>query len=200
MKKFLMIVGALAVIGVATGGGLYYAYPVQVSTLAGLTRNYIISLVAPAGSITTEMNADYRGAEAVAQAAPAEVPAEDWPSYNRTLSSERYSQIKQINTTNVGQLKVLCTYDVNQFAAFESGLIVVGGALIGTTEFDIFSLNPATCAENWRTHEDYPPPFFPPTEAPPTWTACFSAAPRTGGCWPMTSRPADEYGTRQSPT
>ena len=57
MKKFLMIVGALAVIGVATGGGLYYAYPVQVSTLAGLTRNYIISLVAPAGSITTEMNA-----------------------------------------------------------------------------------------------------------------------------------------------
>ena len=127
MKKFLMIVGALAVIGVATGGGLYYAYPVQVSTLAGLTRNYIISLVAPAGSITTEMNADYKGAEAVAHAAPAEVPAEDWPSYNRTLSSERYSQIKQINTTNVGQLKVLCTYDVNQFAAFESGLIVVAG-------------------------------------------------------------------------
>ena len=47
MKKLLMIVGALAVIGAATGGALYYAYPVQVSTLAGLTRNYVISLAAP---------------------------------------------------------------------------------------------------------------------------------------------------------
>jgi hypothetical protein len=27
-----------------------------------------------------------------------------------------------------------------------SGLIVLDNALIGTTEFDIFSLNPATCA------------------------------------------------------
>jgi alcohol dehydrogenase (cytochrome c) len=26
---------------------------------------------------------------------------------------------------------------------------------------DIFSLNPATCAENWRTHEDYPPSLSP---------------------------------------
>jgi alcohol dehydrogenase (cytochrome c) len=30
---------------------------------------------------------------------------------------------------------------------------MVEGALIGTTEFDIFSLDPATCAENWRVHE-----------------------------------------------
>jgi alcohol dehydrogenase (cytochrome c) len=38
---------------------------------------------------------------------------------------------------------------------------VVDGALIGTTEFDIFSLDPTTCAENRRTHEDYPPAFLP---------------------------------------
>jgi alcohol dehydrogenase (cytochrome c) len=58
-------------------------------------------------------------------------------------------------------VKVLCTYDVGQFAAFETGLIMVDNALIGTTQFDIFSLNPATCAENWRTHEDYPPALLP---------------------------------------
>ena len=34
---------------------------------------------------------------------------------------------------------------------------MVENALIGTTEFDIFSINPATCAESWRTHEVYPP-------------------------------------------
>jgi alcohol dehydrogenase (cytochrome c) len=60
--------------------------------------------------------------------------AGDWPNYNRTHTSERYSQLSLINTKNVGKLKVLCTYDVKQFAAFESGLIMVESALIGTTE------------------------------------------------------------------
>src|SRR6185295_5753784 len=44
---------------------------------------------------------------------------------------------------------------------FETGLLMVENALIGTTVFDIFSLNPATCALNWRTHEDYPPALLP---------------------------------------
>src|SRR5260370_36332270 len=126
----------------------------------------MISWSAPPGTITMELNAAYKGTGAVGSSPPADSPspittAGDWPSYNRTLTSERYSQLSQINTKNVGKLKVLCTYDVNQFAAFESGLIMVDNALIGTTEFDIFSLNPATCAENWRTHEEYPPALLP---------------------------------------
>jgi alcohol dehydrogenase (cytochrome c) len=164
LKKILLLVGALIVVGAAAGGALYYFYPVQVSTLAGLTRNYFVSWAAPAGTATTESNADYKGAGAVAPDAAAPSPggtAEDWPSYNKTLTSERFSQLSEINTTNVGKLKILCTYDVDQFAAFESGLIMVENALIGTTQFDIFSLDPATCAENWRTHEDYPPSLLP---------------------------------------
>src|SRR5579871_499270 len=35
----------------------------------------------------------------------------DWPSYNRTLTSERYSPLSQIDTHSVSHLKVLCTYD-----------------------------------------------------------------------------------------
>jgi alcohol dehydrogenase (cytochrome c) len=61
----------------------------------------------------------------------------------------------------VQQLKVLCTYEVGEYASFEAGLLEVNNALIGTTEFDIFSLNPATCALNWRTHEEYPPNLLP---------------------------------------
>jgi alcohol dehydrogenase (cytochrome c) len=38
---------------------------------------------------------------------------------------------------------------------------MVEGALIGTTEFDIFSIDPSTCAENWRTHEEYPAYILP---------------------------------------
>jgi alcohol dehydrogenase (cytochrome c) len=164
--KLLIIAGALGVTGAAIAGVLYLAFPVQISTLGGMTRNYLISLSAPPGTITTELNAAYKGAGAVASSPPAETPspnttAGDWPSYNRTLTSERYSQLSEINTKNVGKLKVLCTYDVDQFAAFESGLIMVENALIGTTQFDIFSLNPSTCAVNWRTHEDYPPALLP---------------------------------------
>src|SRR6266851_72326 len=165
-KKLLLIAAALGVTAAAVAGALYLAYPVQISTLGGMTRNYLISWSAPLGTITTESNAAYKGAGAVASSPPAEAPspnttAGDWPSYNRTLTSDRYSQLNQINTKNVGKLKVLCTYDVDQFAAFESGLIMVENALIGTTQFDIFSRNPATCAENWRTHEDYPPSLLP---------------------------------------
>ena len=81
----------------------------------------------------------------------------DWPSYNRTLTSERYAPLAEINAETLSKLKVLCTYDTGQFSSFESGLIMVNGALIGTTMSDIFSLDPASCAENWRTREDVPP-------------------------------------------
>lgn len=81
----------------------------------------------------------------------------DWPSYNKSLTSERYSRLSEINTGNIQSLKVLCTYDTHQFTGFESGLIMVDGALIGTTEHDIFSIDPATCHQNWRISEDYTP-------------------------------------------
>ena len=166
LKKLLMLVGALVVVGGATGGALYYVYPVRVSVFAGLTRNFFLSWSAPPGTVSTESNPAGQSAAAAvpvpaAQALPPEPTGADWPSYNRTLTSDRFSPLRQINTENVGKLKVLCTYDVGQFAAFESGLIMVDNALIGTTEFDIFSLDPATCAENWRTHEDYPPSLLP---------------------------------------
>src|SRR5271157_4209282 len=111
------VIVALGVIGGAVGGGLYYLYPVQVSTIAGLTRNYFISWSAPPGTTTTELNTAYKGGGTVAPSPLAEAPlpsaAGDWPSYNRTLTSERYSQVSEINTKNVGKLKVLCTYDVD---------------------------------------------------------------------------------------
>jgi len=159
-KKLLIIAGALVVLGAAAAGALYLAFPVRISILAALTRNYIMSWSAPPGTATIESNPAYKGTAALAlsPAAEAALPGPgDWPSYNRTLTSERYAQLSEINTQNADKLKVLCTYDVGQFAAFASGLLMVEGALIGTTEFDIFSLDPATCAENWRTHEDYPP-------------------------------------------
>ena len=89
MKRVLVIIGVLAVIGAVIGGGLYLAFPVQMSTIGGLSRNYVLSLGAPAGTTTTESNAAYKAAAAVRALAAADAPppnaaAGDWPSYNRT--------------------------------------------------------------------------------------------------------------------
>ena len=155
-----IIIALVAIIAAAVGAGvaLYFAHPARVELAAGATRGQILALNAPPGTLTTEQNSAYKGAAAptpAAATAPAGA-AGDWPSYNKTLTSERFSDLSQINTQNVGKLRVLCNYDTKQFTSFETGPIMVGGALIGTTEFDTFSLDPATCAENWRTHEDYP--------------------------------------------
>src|SRR5690242_1090922 len=127
-RKLLIILVALVAIGGAAGAALYHAYPIQVSMFAGLTRNYILSWNAPAGTTTTESNPTYKGGVAAASLLPADPrPAssgdEEWPMYNRTLASERHSPLDQINTRNVGKLKILCTYDLGELAAFESGLI-----------------------------------------------------------------------------
>src|SRR5262245_13115142 len=88
IKKLFIVIGVLVVLAAATAGALYYACPVRVSIFGGLTRNYLITLFAPSGTATTESNAAYKGAAAVAPSAPAEIPASaaagDWPSYNKT--------------------------------------------------------------------------------------------------------------------
>jgi alcohol dehydrogenase (cytochrome c) len=148
---------ALGAAGVGAGAALYFAFPNQVQFAGGEAREEVLSLNAPPGALKMEQNAAFKAAAAPTPAsAAAPAPSqEDWPTYNKTLTTERFSNLSQINTSNVDKLKVLCTYNTHTFSSFEAGLIMVEGALIGTTEYDIFSINPTTCAQNWRTHEDF---------------------------------------------
>src|SRR3984893_16966028 len=54
----------------------------------------------------------------MAQAATA-----DWPSYNRTLTSDRYASLEAIDNKNVAGLKILCTFDTGQQTSFQTGLV-----------------------------------------------------------------------------
>jgi alcohol dehydrogenase (cytochrome c) len=157
----LIIVYALVVTGAVAAEALY-VYWDQAVPIVGMAINYYRSLSAPAGTTSTELAPGSSSAGAVPASGPAPTATPnaitgDWPSYNKTLTSERYSQLSQINTKNVGKLKVLCTYDTGRYTSFETGPIMVNGALIGTTEHDIFSIDPTNCHENWRTHVDYKP-------------------------------------------
>jgi alcohol dehydrogenase (cytochrome c) len=122
--------------------------------------NYVRYWSAPAGTLETQTPGT--ALPSTPTATPASEPAPvttdgDWPSYNKTLTSNRFSQLDEINKTNADKLKVLCTYDTKQYTGFNSGLLEVDGALIFVTAFDIFSIDPSTCRENWCTHEDYVP-------------------------------------------
>ena len=89
-----------------------------------------------------------------AQTAPV-VPPSDWPSYNRTLTSERTSPLAQITGENVGQLREVCSYDTGLTTSFQVGPIVIDGVMYFSTEFDTFAIDAETCAEKWRTTLEY---------------------------------------------
>jgi alcohol dehydrogenase (cytochrome c) len=80
----------------------------------------------------------------------------DWPSYNRTLTSDRYATLEKIDNKNVAGLKVLCSFDTGEQASFQTGLVQVDGSLFATTEHDTISIDPNNCKLNWRSHEDSP--------------------------------------------
>ena len=85
---------------------------------------------------------------------------EDWPSYNRTLTSERFVPHEEITRTNVNALGKLCTYDTGIETVFQTGPIVVDGTLYATTEMDTFALDAENCQERWRVHEKVAPSFI----------------------------------------
>jgi alcohol dehydrogenase (cytochrome c) len=95
-------------------------------------------------------------AAGMVQAAPVE-----WPGYNRTLTSERFVPLQEISAQTVKGLKVLCAYDTHETTIFQSGLLQVNGSLYWTTEHDTFSVDPNTCREKWRAHEEFPSGFIP---------------------------------------
>jgi len=160
MKSRLAVIAGAVVAASAVALVLLYIYWNSAIPIVAMGINYVRYLSAPAGTLVTETAPGYADEAA---APPSNVAASqaategDWPSYNKTLTSDRYSQLAQINRSNVAKLKVLCVYDTDQYAGFNSGLLMIQGALIATTEHDIFSIDPATCRENWRTHEDYAP-------------------------------------------
>src|SRR5262249_37896808 len=127
-RRFEIVILALVALGalaVGAGVALYFAHPVQVGAVAGAVRSTILSFNEPPGTVRTEENPAYKAPAAPSQPPAAAGPsaaAGDWPSYNKTLTTERFSDLSQINTKNVGKLKVLCTYDTKQYTAFETGM------------------------------------------------------------------------------
>ena len=64
MKRILIIIGAVIVIGAAFAGALYYAFPVPMTTYGGMGLNFLKTLSTPPGTVTVETNPAYNAAAA----------------------------------------------------------------------------------------------------------------------------------------
>ena len=163
------IVGTLVLTGLVAGAFAYFYWNATVH-YGSMAINYVRYLDAPKGTLTTEVapaTATATTAAADKTAAPPAVTATastttdisgaSWPSYNKTLTSNRFSPLTDISAKNAHKLKVLCTFDTGEYTGFNSGILEVDGALFFATEYNTYSIDPNTCREKWRTHESYTP-------------------------------------------
>src|ERR1700730_6945094 len=76
----------------------------------------------------------------------------EWPVYDGSSGGSHYSNLKQINQSNVGQLQVAWTFDAGDGpGTLETNPIIVNGILYGnTTTHKAFALNAATGKQIWR--------------------------------------------------
>ena len=84
--------------------------------------------------------------------AGAQVADGDWLTYNRTLAGDRFSPLKEINRSNVAQLKSICTYKLPEVSSLQTGPLVVDGTMYFTTDEGSYAIDASTCAEKWKQH------------------------------------------------
>lgn len=73
----------------------------------------------------------------------AQVADADWLTYNRTLPGDRFSPLKEINRSNVAQLKAICTYTLPEVFSLQTGPLVVDGTMYFTTDEGSYAIGRA---------------------------------------------------------
>jgi alcohol dehydrogenase (cytochrome c) len=81
----------------------------------------------------------------------------DWLTYNRNLEGTRGSPLSEIDTGNVARLRPVCTFQLDERAAFQSGPVVVGGTMYFTTAEYTYAMDAATCGLRWKHRYQYTP-------------------------------------------
>ena len=73
----------------------------------------------------------------------------DWPSYNGGTNGSRYSQLAQINRSNVGKLAPRWIYSLNS-ARLQVTPVVVGGVMYVTSANECYALDAGSGREIWH--------------------------------------------------
>ena len=93
------------------------------------------------------------GTAAYAEGGRAEAAdANGWPMYGHGYDNTRYSPLKQINTANVGKLKLAFSFQLGSLRSNESSPIVIGDTMYVSTSWGpkyVYALDARTGALKW---------------------------------------------------
>src|SRR5262249_24770944 len=82
---------------------------------------------------------------------------ENWLSYGRTYSAQRYSPLKQINTENVARLIPVWTFQTGVLDGFECTPLVIDGIMYVTTPWNHgFAIDCKTGSQLWHYQKSLP--------------------------------------------
>ena len=66
---------------------------------------------------------------------------ENWPSYNGDYSGRRFSSLREINRTNVAQLRAAWVFHPGNSQRLEATPVVIRGIMYVTSANDVFALD-----------------------------------------------------------
>lgn len=82
------------------------------------------------------------------------VSSSEWPAYNGGYNATRFSPVTQINTGNVTSLTEVARFKLPETMAFESGPVLIDGALYVTTATNTYAIDARTAQQRWSHHYD----------------------------------------------
>jgi alcohol dehydrogenase (cytochrome c) len=76
--------------------------------------------------------------------------AENWPSYNGDYTGRRYSSLREINRSNVAQIRAAWVFHPGNTQRLEATPVVVRGVMYVTSANDVFALDASTGRSLWH--------------------------------------------------
>ena len=76
--------------------------------------------------------------------------AENWTSYNGDYTGRRFSSLREINRTNVAQMRAAWVFHPGNSQRLEATPVVVRGVMYVTSANDVFALDASTGRELWH--------------------------------------------------
>lgn len=130
----------------------------DVTALARLTQSGVMSAAAPSTPEPTHSPIPGTIKQGTITAARGMTPTDtdllnptddDWLMFNRTLSGQRYSPLRQIRAGNVRKLRPVCVFQTGETGAFQSSPVVYRNTMYFTSGFKTYAIDARTCALRW---------------------------------------------------
>jgi len=78
---------------------------------------------------------------------------EDWATFNRSYSGDRFSPLTQITPSNVAGLKLVASFDLKtDVNSFQTGPLVIDGKMYFSTDTATYAINAADGKLIWKAH------------------------------------------------